>query len=79
MAKNCPVKEEEWIEILSAMLRHEHVDGMEAVASVDSESVLVITFRKRVRGITVSHPFSTAQSHLGLVSKLVSNAWEPSN
>lgn len=63
MVKNCPVQEEEWIEILSAMLRQEHVEGMEAVATVDSESALTITFRKRVRGITVCSK-STARSVL---------------
>lgn len=53
MVKNSPVKEEEWIDVLSKMLRQERVEGMEAVASVESESAIIITFRKRVRGITV--------------------------
>jgi hypothetical protein len=53
MVKNCPVSEDEWLSTLGALLRQELVDDMEIVATVD-KSTLVLTFRKRVRGITVS-------------------------
>ncbi|KAH6695823.1 hypothetical protein F5X68DRAFT_273026 [Plectosphaerella plurivora] len=52
MVKNCPITEEEWVNTLSALLRLELVADMEIVATVESESTLVMTFRKRVRGIT---------------------------
>ncbi|ROT43533.1 hypothetical protein SODALDRAFT_41511 [Sodiomyces alkalinus F11] len=52
MVKNSPVSEEEWLEILSGILHQEPTEGMEAVASVESESSIVITFRKQVRGVT---------------------------
>ncbi|KAL2759679.1 hypothetical protein ACRALDRAFT_1079302 [Sodiomyces alcalophilus JCM 7366] len=52
MVKNSPVSEDEWLKILSALLHQEPMEGMEAVASVEEESLIVITFRKQVRGVT---------------------------
>ncbi|KAL2882414.1 hypothetical protein SGCOL_002154 [Colletotrichum sp. CLE4] len=45
--KNSPVSEEEWVAILNAVLRQEPADGVEAVASVENESVLTLTIRKK--------------------------------
>jgi hypothetical protein len=62
MVKSCPVSEDEWLSTLGSLLRQELVDDMEIVATVDSESTLVLTFRKRVRGITVSIESSARSS-----------------
>lgn len=56
MVKNCPVTEEEWLTTLASLLRQEDVPDIEMVATVDSEATLVLTVRKRVRGITVRVP-----------------------
>ncbi|KAK1639821.1 hypothetical protein BDP81DRAFT_391876 [Colletotrichum phormii] len=45
--KNSPVSEEEWVAILTAVLQQEPADGVEAIASVENESVLTLTIRKK--------------------------------
>lgn len=45
--KNSPVSEEEWVTILTAVLHQEPAEGVEAIASVENESVLTLTIRKK--------------------------------
>ncbi|PFH60034.1 hypothetical protein XA68_11555 [Ophiocordyceps unilateralis] len=51
-AKNCPVPEREWEQILGAVLRREQDDDIQAVASVQSNLSASLTIRKQVKGIT---------------------------
>ncbi|KAJ0304091.1 hypothetical protein COL5a_005225 [Colletotrichum fioriniae] len=45
--KNSPVSEEEWVTILTAVLHQEPAEDVEAIASVENESVLTLTIRKK--------------------------------
>jgi hypothetical protein len=54
MVKNSPVKQDEWESILVSLLRQEPLKDIQATATVQSESSLTISVRKRVQGITVS-------------------------
>ncbi|OHE99242.1 hypothetical protein CORC01_05523 [Colletotrichum orchidophilum] len=45
--KNSPVSEEEWVAILTAVLQQEPAGDIEAIASVENESVLTLTIRKK--------------------------------
>ncbi|UQC74582.1 uncharacterized protein CLUP02_01233 [Colletotrichum lupini] len=45
--KNSPVSEEEWVTILTAVLHQEPAEGVEAIASVENESFLTLTIRKK--------------------------------
>lgn len=57
--KNSPVSEEEWVTILTAVLHQEPAEDVEAIASVENESVLTLTIRKKGNEFTVS--FSSFQ------------------
>ncbi|KAM0276711.1 hypothetical protein ACHAQH_006479 [Verticillium albo-atrum] len=52
LVKNSPCSEEEWVEILSGLLTQKPAEGVEAIASVESEVSMTITVRRRVKGIT---------------------------
>ncbi|PHH71086.1 hypothetical protein CDD80_5534 [Ophiocordyceps camponoti-rufipedis] len=51
-SQRCPVSEQEWEQILGAVLRREQVDHVEVLASVPSGGPVTITIRKQVKGIT---------------------------
>ncbi|CRK20723.1 hypothetical protein HYQ45_015606 [Verticillium longisporum] len=52
LVKNSPCAEEEWVDILSGLLTQNPGDGVEAIATVESEVAITITVRRRVKGIT---------------------------
>ncbi|KAK4067866.1 hypothetical protein Trihar35433_6426 [Trichoderma harzianum] len=49
---NCPVSEAEWQAILQSLFSLQPVADIQATASIESETSLSITVRKRVQGIT---------------------------
>ncbi|KAL7963610.1 hypothetical protein V8C34DRAFT_266071 [Trichoderma compactum] len=49
---NCPVSESEWQAILQSLFSLQPVADIQATASIESETSLSITIRKRVQGIT---------------------------
>ncbi|KAL6809029.1 hypothetical protein GGI42DRAFT_228880 [Trichoderma sp. SZMC 28013] len=49
---NCPVSESEWQAILQSLFSLQPVADIQATASIESETSLSITVRKRVQGIT---------------------------
>ncbi|RDA83400.1 hypothetical protein CP532_4827 [Ophiocordyceps camponoti-leonardi (nom. inval.)] len=51
-AKNCPVSEQEWEQILGAVLHREQIDDIQADASVKAGVSASLTIRKQVKGIT---------------------------
>ncbi|RCI17154.1 hypothetical protein L249_2362 [Ophiocordyceps polyrhachis-furcata BCC 54312] len=51
-AKNCPVSEQEWEQILGAVLHREQIDDIQADASVQAGVSASLTIRKQVKGIT---------------------------
>ena len=61
-AKNSPCSQDEWETILESILlgkaveasQKELLDGVEAVASIESQKSIDVTIRKRTEGITVS-------------------------
>ncbi|KEY70435.1 hypothetical protein S7711_06600 [Stachybotrys chartarum IBT 7711] len=50
--KNCPASEDEWHSILQSLFTQEPHPDIEATATVETESLLSITIRKRLQGIT---------------------------
>lgn len=72
--KNSTVSPEEWESILASILLDQgSLEDVEATASVQSESEVAITIRKRVQGITVSRT-SNASLHPSFAARL-SLAW----
>lgn len=57
LVKNSPCAEDEWVDILSGLLTQNPGEGVEAIATVESEVAITITVRRRVKGITVRPPF----------------------
>ncbi|KAM0325413.1 hypothetical protein ACHAQA_007399 [Verticillium albo-atrum] len=51
LAKNSPCAEDEWVDILSGLLTQKPAEGVEAIASVESEVSMTITVRRRVGDI----------------------------
>ncbi|KAL9948120.1 hypothetical protein D7B24_002386 [Verticillium nonalfalfae] len=52
LVKNSPCAEEEWVDILSGLLTQNPGEGVEAIATVESEVAITVTVRRRVKGIT---------------------------
>ncbi|KAF3361255.1 hypothetical protein VdG1_00864 [Verticillium dahliae VDG1] len=52
LVKNSPCAEDEWVDILSGLLTQNPGEGVEAIATVESEVAITITVRRRVKGIT---------------------------
>ncbi|KAG6009281.1 hypothetical protein E4U21_002885 [Claviceps maximensis] len=50
--KNCPAAETEWHNILISILQQDLLPDIQATATVQSESLLTLTIRKQVQGIT---------------------------
>ncbi|RDA93813.1 hypothetical protein CP533_6363 [Ophiocordyceps camponoti-saundersi (nom. inval.)] len=51
-AKNCPVSEQEWEQILGTVLRREQIDDIQVEASVQTGVSASLMIRKQVKGIT---------------------------
>ncbi|PNY26641.1 Uncharacterized protein TCAP_03436 [Tolypocladium capitatum] len=51
-AKNCPVSEKEWEQILDSLLQAALVEDIQATATVQTASSISLTVRKQVQGIT---------------------------
>ncbi|WYZ36564.1 hypothetical protein EsH8_II_000070 [Colletotrichum jinshuiense] len=50
--KNCPCAEDEWVSILAAVFRQEPANDIEVLASVENESALTLTVRKKGKEFT---------------------------
>ncbi|EGY18733.1 uncharacterized protein VDAG_08893 [Verticillium dahliae VdLs.17] len=60
LVKNSPCAEDEWVDILSGLLTQNPGEGVEAIATVESEVAITITVRRRVKGITPGKPARSA-------------------
>lgn len=58
--KSSPCSDEEWVSILTAVIRQEPLDDVEVVASVEDESSVTLTVKKKGKEFTVSLNSSTS-------------------
>lgn len=56
MAKNSPISDSEWQEIVLHLLQQDPQQGIQATATVSADSSISILIRKSTQGITVSPP-----------------------